>query len=199
MKEISKKLIQLKGLKIVKNGLNKHQNFKYYLLSDIQDKVIEFCNKNGIFYESRISEPDFEKGVQKIDLVFEYEYTKSEDIIDESYTYTYYGGLDNQQKNPVQSIGASDTYNVRYALMFFLGISDNVDDPDSNDLKAHKEIKSTEKLMTSEQTNKLKLKLRDLSNEEKKELFFTNNLLDSEGKPKPFSLITQSEYKELIK
>jgi hypothetical protein len=182
MKEISKKLIQLKGLKIKKNGKNQHQKFDYYLLSDILENVNDVCKIINLFYYPSFS-IDSENNTMITNLHF-YDLESGEE-----FQTSCEGLLDNQQRNPVQAGGSSLTYNLRYTLMYFLGISDNVDDPDSNDLNAPKIKKD---LITEKQRQLFIEKHIHLSNEEKKALFagIGLNKLDE---------MTQTQFKELMK
>jgi hypothetical protein len=181
MKEISKKLIQLKGLKIKKNGKNQHQKFDYYLLSDILDEVNKICKVVGLFYYPSFA-IDSENNTMLTTITFH-------DLESgETFGVTSEGLLDNQQRNPVQAGGSSQTYNLRYTLMYFLGISDNIDDPDSNDLKAP--IKTN--LITDKQRKEFIDKHKHLSNDEKKILFSELGLSKLDD-------MTQSQFKELMK
>lgn len=179
MKEITKKLIQLKGLKIKKNGKNKHQGFEYYLLSDILDSINLICKDINLFYYPKFTINNDNRTI--LTTIEFYDIDSGETFKLESD-----GFLDNQQRNPVQAGGSSQTYNLRYTLMYFLGISDNVDDPDSKDLK------SSSKLITEKQKSEFKYRFKDLTNEEKKELF---NRVNSNN----INELTQEEFKELMK
>ena len=181
MKEISKKLIQLKGLKIKKNGKNKHQNFDYYLLSDILDEVNKICRDINLFYFPTFT-IDSDSGTMLTTIDF-FDIDSGETCKIESE-----GLLDNQQRNPVQAGGSSQTYNLRYTLMYFLGISDNVDDPDSNDLKVDTN------LINSKQKAEFKAKYGGLSSEEKLNLLSKVNLT-----PATFNQMTNEQFNELMK
>lgn len=186
MKEISKKLIQLKGLKIKKNGKNKHQGFEYYLLSDILDSINLICKDINLLYFPKFTINN-ESGTMLTTIDF-YDIDSGE-----SFTIESEGFLDNQQRNPVQAGGSSQTYNLRYTLMYFLGISDNVDDPDSNDLKADNKQQPSN-LINSKQKAEFRAKYGGLSAEEKIDLLSKVNLT-----PATFNQMTNEQFNELMK
>ena len=112
-----------------------------------------------------------------------------------AFTIESEGFLDNQQRNPVQAGGSSQTYNLRYTLMYFLGISDNVDDPDSNDLKANNnDLKANSNLINSKQKAEFRAKYGGLAAEEKLELLSKVNLT-----PATFNQMTNEQFNELMK
>lgn len=132
MKKLQKSRVDWQSKPRKKSGLNKFQNFKYFVLKDILPTVNEIFNKNGLYSQ--------------------YNPTKdyAELIITDSSTGDYLTYRIPVQKldNPtMQNIGAINTYSKRYLYMNALEIEEDEDELDSQDLDKPVNKESKEELI----------------------------------------------------
>jgi len=124
-KEIYNDLNEIKAsLRVVKNGENKFQKYKYFKLSDLLNALIPKLQEKEIFYsfQNEYIGNDVFKGIHT--------FTKN----DNSISFTYSFPLDTAQGNRIQAYGSTMTYAERYGLQMIFSITDDKDDPDQNDL-----------------------------------------------------------------
>ena len=136
---------------IQKAGKNEHQKFKYFLLSDLFNNIVNELDKIGIFTICGIKH--IEGDWCNINLIFY-------DIeLKKSHTFSYDLPLDTQQKNRIQAGGSTWTYAYRYGLQMFFAISDDKNDPDSKDSSKsymnNKEIKLADQTLLKKVSNHL--------------------------------------------
>jgi hypothetical protein len=117
---------KLKGIQ--KKGVNKHQDFKYFKLSDLFDEIADMIEKElNILVTCNIK--------HKQDDIFNCNLMFFDVELNKSFVFEYDLPLDTQQKNRVQAGGSTWTYAYRYGLQMFFNITDNQYDPDNKEIR----------------------------------------------------------------
>jgi hypothetical protein len=119
---------KLKGIQ--KKGVNKHQDFKYFKLSDLFDEIADMIEKElNILVTCNIK--------HKQDDIFNCNLMFFDVELNKSFVFEYDLPLDTQQKNRVQAGGSTWTYAYRYGLQMFFNITDNQYDPDNKEIRVN--------------------------------------------------------------
>ena len=99
---------------VKKSGKNKFANFTYYELSDITPKIIELCDKYGVF-----SSFTYDKELATLELI-------NIDNVEERVKYTSpMEELELKGCNKIQALGGTETYQRRYLYMSAFDIIEN--------------------------------------------------------------------------
>ena len=142
---------RLSGMELMQTGYNPYAKFKYYQLEDFLPTVNKLCNELGMMpnfsivsYQDHIWDASMKEYIEVPKQAAE---LKIYDTTDGSYmTFqipTAEVRMGGKERNPIQELGAANTYLKRYLYMNFLELSEG----DAVDATIGKENKPTYKML----------------------------------------------------